>query len=313
MPVEVLAKLKDLVATGMTLVCPKPQRAPGLTDYPRCDGQVKSIADELWGDCDGTTVKEHAFGKGRVVWGKTIREVIAISGVTPDFSHSGAQPDAFLDWIHRSVGDTEIYFIANRRNRAETAACTFRVRGRQPELWDAVTGTQRDAVAFSQGDGGTTVTLELPPYGSQFVVFRRAIAADAAGKAVSNQPRLVPTLDIKGPWKVSFDQAFGGPGPVEFPELVDWTKRPEDGIRYYSGKATYVKSFTLTEAQVAEKNRLSLDLGDLNSLAEVRVNGKSLGILWTKPYRVAPGRCHPGRSQYAGDRHRQPVAQPPHR
>ena len=71
MPVEVLAKLKDLVAAGMTLVGPRPQRAPGLSDYPRCDEQVKSIAQELWGDCDGTAVKEHAVGKGRVVWGKT--------------------------------------------------------------------------------------------------------------------------------------------------------------------------------------------------------------------------------------------------
>jgi len=289
MPVEVLAKLKDLVAAGMTLVGSKPQRAPGLTDYPRCDAQVKSMADELWGDCDGSKVKEHAFGKGRVVCGKTVREVLTASGVTPDFSHSGAQPDAFLDWIHRSVGETDIYFIVNRKNRAETAACTFRVRGKQPELWDAVTGTQRDAVSFSQGDSGTTVPLELPPNGSQFVVFRRAIAADAAGKAEGNYPRLTPALDLTGPWTVTFDKAWGGPGQVEFPELVDWTKRPEDGIRYYSGKATYVKSFTLTEAQVTGKSGLSLDLGDLNSLAEVRLNGKSLGIFWTKPYWVALG------------------------
>ena len=156
-------------------------------------------------------------------------------------------------------------------------------------MWDAVTGTQRDAVAFTQGDGGTTVTLELPPYGSQFVVFRRAIAADAKGNADSNHPPLAPVLDLAGPWKVTFDQAWGGPAPVEFPELVDWTQRPEDGIRHYSGKATYVKSFTLTEAHVAGKGRLSLDLGDLNSLAEVRLNGKPLGILWTKPYRVDLG------------------------
>jgi len=150
-----------------------------------------------------------------------------------------------------------------------------------------VTGTQRDAVAFSQGEGGTTVTLEFPPNGSQFVVFRRAIAVDATGKAASNHPGLVPVFDIKGPWSVNFDPAWGGPGAVEFTELVDWTKHPEDGIRIYSGKATYVKSFTLTEAQVAGKT--SLDLGELNSLAEVRLNGKPLGILWTKPYRVALG------------------------
>ena len=297
MPVDVLAKLKDLVAAGMTLVGPKPQRAPGLTDYPHCDEKVKSMADDLWGDCDGITVKEHAFGKGRVVWGKTVRELLTASGVTPDFSYSGAQSDTFLDWIHRSVGETDIYFIANRRNRAETAACTFRVLGKQPELWDPVTGTRRDAVAFSQRENGTTVKLELPPNGSHFVVFRRAIAADAAGKAAGNYPRLTPALDLAGPWTVTFDKAWGPfdsaqgrrPGEYVFEELVDWTKRPEDGIRYYSGKATYAKSFTLTDSQVTGKSGLILDLGDLNSLAEVRLNGKPLGVLWTKPYHVPIG------------------------
>ena len=288
MPVEVLAKLKDLVAAGMTLVGPKPKRAPGLTDYPHCDEQVKSMADELWGDCDDTKVKEHAFGKGRVVWGKTVRELLAADGVTPDFSHSGGLPDTFLDWIHRRVGETDIYFVANRRNRAETAACTFRVRSRQPELWDAVTGAQRDAVAFSQSDGGTSVLLEFPPNGSQFVVFRRAIAADAVGKAESNYAVLVPVMDLSGPWKVSLDPKWGGPEqPVVFGTLSDWTNHSDPRIKYYSGKATYRMTFDCPAPRALPP--LFLDLGNLNSLAEVRLNGKPLGILWTQPYRIALG------------------------
>lgn len=289
MPVEVLEKLAELVKAGATVIGPRPEKDPGLRGYPESDARIQKLGAELWGDCDGVNVKEHAFGQGRVVWGKPIRDVLTASGVTPDFSVGGAQPDTFLDWIHRSAGDTEIYFIANRNNRAETATCTFRVRGKQPELWDPVTGTQRDAGAFSQGAEGTTLTLELPSYGSQFVVFRRAIATDAVGKEKSNYPHLTPVLEIKGPWEVTFDPAWGGPSAVEFPELVDWTQRPEDGIRFYSGKATYIKSFTLTEAQLAGKSGLSLDLGDLNNVAEVRLNGKPLGVLWTKPYRVALG------------------------
>ena len=286
MPVEVITKLKNLVAAGMTLVGPKPEAAPGLAGFPQCDQQVKSIASELWGDCDGKVVKEHAVGKGQVVWGKTIREILVASHVTSDFSHASTQPDAFLDWIHRSVGETDIYFIANRNNRSEKAACTFRVRGKQPELWDAVTGTQRDAVAFTQGDGGTTVTLEFPPYGSQFVVFRRPIAADAKGTPGNNSPTLSPLLKLSGPWTVTFDPKWGGPEqPVVFNDLSDWTAQADPKIKYYSGKATYRKTFDISEPQTL--NPLFLDLGDLNSLAEVRLNGKPLGILWTKPYRVA--------------------------
>jgi hypothetical protein len=110
LPVEVLTKLKELVSAGMTLIGPKPERAPGLKDYPRCDAQVKKLADELWGACDGKTVTEHAFGKGRVVWGKSVREVLTQAGVQPDFTATAAQPGAFLDWIHRTTDDAEIYF-----------------------------------------------------------------------------------------------------------------------------------------------------------------------------------------------------------
>jgi len=294
MPVEVIAKLKELVTDGMTLVGPRPERAPGLTDFPRCDQQVKSIAASLWGDCNGTTVKEHTLGKGQVIWGKTLRDVLASRSVGPDFSHTGAAPDAFLDWIHRSSNGTEIYFIANRHNRPEKATCTFRVRGKQPELWDPVTGSQRDALAFSQGDGGTTVDLEFPPYGSQFIVFRRGIAADAAGTAKTNAPTFAPVLELTGPWTVKFNPKSGGPESVTFQELVDWTKRPEAPIRFYSGKATYLKSFEVTDASLAGKPKLHLDLGDLNNLAEVRLNGKPLGILWTKPYQVACGNAIKG-------------------
>lgn len=290
MPVDVLAKLKALVAAGMTLVGPRPEHAAGLKDYPQCDGQVRAMADELWGDCDGKSVKEHAFGKGRVVWGKAVRDVLSASGVGPDFAHDGAA-DANLDWIHRRANEADIYFIANRNARAEKAVCTFRVCGKQPEIWDPVTGLRRDAAAFSPSDTAVSVPLEFSPCGSQFVVFRRAVRPGATGKAGCNFPEFSPVLEIKGAWTVKFDARWGGPESAEFPELTDWTTRPEEGIRYYSGKATYVKTFELAEAQCANKDGLHLDLGDLNAVAEVRLNGQALGILWLKPYRVAIGKA----------------------
>src|SRR6185437_4778075 len=82
---------------------------------------------------------------------------------------------------------------------------------------------------------------------------------------------------------------WGGPAKAEFPELISWTKRPEEGIKYYSGTATYTKTFDLNRP--AYKNgirqgRLFLDLGEVKDVAEVRLNGKKLGILWCTPWRV---------------------------
>jgi hypothetical protein len=311
MSVDVLKKLRELVRDGATVVGAKPEKAAGLKDYPRCDEDVKRIAAEVWGNCDGTAITEHRFGKGRVIWGKTPREILAADGVAPDFSYSGQDnpPPAFwiwhaadgykplrdivsyittLDFIHRRAGEVDIYFVHNRKNRLEALDCAFRVSGKQPEIWDPVSGKIRDAAAFKQTGGSTILPLEFAPYESLFVVFRKPIAADAAGKAERNFPRLSPIQEIKGAWTVRFDTQWGGPKAAEFPELISWTKRPENGIKYYSGKATYRKTFDLVQRDGSPKdsNRIYLDLGNVRHIAEVRLNGKKMGVLWTAPWRL---------------------------
>jgi len=287
LPVEVLRKLKDLVATGMTVVGPKPATAPGLRDYPRCDQEVQSLAAELWGDCDGKNVLEHAHGNGRVVWGITPREILARSGVKQDFSYVGGHADAFVDWIHRTTDDTEIYFLANRKDRTEPVTCTFRVTGKLPELWDPVTGTARQAGSYAIADGLTSVPLEFAPNGSIFVVFREPTPLTKADGL--NFPQFKPLQELTCPWALEFDPQWGGPPTAEFNPLVSWTQRPEDGIKFYSGTATYRKTFDLsldTPNNPPAASRLVLDLGAVRDLADVRLNGKNLGIVWTAPWQL---------------------------
>ena len=284
---ESLARIAGLVEAGATVVGPKPVRSPSLTRHPECDKEVAALAAKLWGPCDGTTVKENAYGQGRVIWGKTLQEIFEAEHIQPDFSCTSAAQDARLDFIHRHTENAEIYFVANPQDRAVTAECSFRVKGYQPELWDPLTGTRRDAHSFTQRENGTTtLPLEFAPKGSMFIVFSKPIAAGKNGPAAGSFPKLAPIMEITGPWTVTFDEKWGGPASVEFAELVDWTKRPEDGIKYYSGKATYVKAFDLPESALKKGVHFSLDLGELNNLAEVRLNGQSLGVLWTKPFRV---------------------------
>jgi hypothetical protein len=282
MPIEVVRKLKDLVAAGMTLIGPKPEQTPGLADYPACDRQLKTEADELWGDCDGRTVTEHAFGKGRVVWGVTAREILTRSGVAPDFEHDG-DGETFLDFIHRSDSTREIYYVVNRKDRQESRTCTFRVSGRQAQMLDPVTGAVRDAHAFVQSGGRTSLPLEFAPFGSIFVVFDKKIPETQNGADRTNTEALAPATTVAGPWTVRFDPKWGGPASVQFPELVDWTNRSEDGIKYYSGTATYSNGFRLNARR---GQRVFLDLGEVKDVAEVRLNGKKIGIAWTRPYRV---------------------------
>jgi hypothetical protein len=281
----VLQRIRELVAEGGVVSGPKPQRPPGLRGYPTADFDLRRLADEMWGDVDGVKVKERSLGKGRIYSGESLREVFAGQSIAPDFAYR-SEDGASLDFLHRTTDDSEVYFIANRKDRDEQAECRFRVSGKRPELWDPVTGESRPADAFKQAGGRTSVPLEFAPYGSLFVVFRQPISMEAQGEASSNFPAYSIQVEIQGPWSVSFDPKWGGPESAEFPKLLSWTVRPEDGIKYYSGTATYRKSFDLPPALQGAHARVALDLGEVKYAAQVRLNGKDLGPLWTKPFRV---------------------------
>jgi len=94
-------------------------------------------------------------------------------------------------------------------------------------------------------------------------------------------------MTLEGSWTVAFDTAWGGPKKVDFETLVDWTTRPEEGIRYYSGIATYSKIFDLPKSSSPLKeSELYLNLGMVKNMAHVRLNGKDLGVVWTSPWQV---------------------------
>jgi hypothetical protein len=285
MSVEVVTKIRELVLAGATVVGPPPEEAAGLKNWPECDEQVRKIAAEVWGDLDGKSRTERRFGKGRVIWGKTPREILREDGVPPDFSFTGQDtlPEQF-DYIHRTSGDVEIYFMINRTNLPQTRDFSFRISGRQPRIWDPVTGEIRQATAFRQADGCTSLPLEFDSFGSYFIVFQESVSNVAAGKSSVNFPVLTGLTELTGSWNVAFDPLWGGPAQAEFPRLVSWTDRPEEGIRFYSGKATYSKTFDLNLQQNA--GRVYLDLGNVKNVADVRLNGKELGILWCAPWRV---------------------------
>jgi hypothetical protein len=263
MPVEVAEKIKKLVKAGATIVGPRPESDPGLKDYPRCDAEVKKIAAEVWGACDGQKIKQSTYGKGRVFWGKTLGEIFQADGVLPDFTYTGT---AFIDFIHRSADGAEIYFLANRNSKPEAVEATFRVNGKQPELWDPVSGQRRDLPVFESKDGCTTVPLEFEPDGSMFIVFRKAlVGTDRRAVRPANFLKLETMQEITGPWTVQFDPQWfyptnglsGDPanGLMTFDKLEDWSQRPETAVKYFSGTAVYRKAFALADPSKIQNSK----------------------------------------------------------
>ncbi len=372
---------------------------------------------------------------------QSVIPLLAKTGVPPDFSFSSANPATGVRYIHKLIGDADVYFVANKNPQDAEAVCSFRVAGKVPELWHPDTGRIETAAAFTQKDGVTSLPLRFEPSGSLFVIFRKDAAgleavatlardgrpvlpagaeagtlvitkarygvlddpaatrdvkaklqqlADggerivhvsdlakgddpaygtvktlaveytvnsapqtlsgtdgqtlrfayaplqeraagvqrdaagrlqiaaaqagryeiktAAGQSLTADIAAVPApQEISGPWDVAFDPKWGGPAKVTFDKLTDWSKRPEEGIKYYSGTAIYRKSFDLpveirgqmsaVSQSAATKSdlrplasdlsrRVFLDLGKVAVMAEVKLNGRDLGILWKPPFRL---------------------------
>ncbi len=93
-------------------------------------------------------------------------------------------------------------------------------------------------------------------------------------------------LDISESWELNFPPNWGAPAQVELSQLIPWTECAENGVKYFSGTATYVKDVDIPDEMFGSGNAIWLDLGLVKNLAEVSVNGKSLGILWKPPFRM---------------------------
>lgn len=287
MALPALRKVAEFAEAGATIIGARPLRISGLQLQDKDEKEFAQLKAKLWGaHPNPQSPSDTQVGQGRVINGKQPWQVMQEMGLGPDFEYEGLSEKGEVNWIHRQSTDADWYFVSSRGPSPEKLTCKFRVNAKKPELWDAVTGEMRDATAFRQENGQTLVPLELDPSGSVFVVFRKQIDPKAAGTAASNYPAMKTLGQIDGAWSVAFDPKWGGPAePVTFDSLVDWTSRPEDGIKFYSGFAIYTKTFDVPGG-FKSGPRLILDLGEVREVASVRLNGKDLGVIWTPPARV---------------------------
>lgn len=417
-------KLQQLVNDGATIVGPRPLSSPSLTNYPAADDTVKQYANALWKNINGNSVTENRYGSGRVVFGKTVQELLSSLKVAPNFEYRRRVGSAKLVYIHKQIGNLQYYFVSNQNYQPTQVDAIFRVSGRQPELWHADTGRVENAPVFREESGRTVVPLTLAPAESVFVVFRSrvvgqhlthfddastaatapapkidiiraryetadgrgadvtqivqsmvkngeneipatnavfgdpvvnvvkqltieytvdgkatkktvpenemivlfetpsanidtslVVSSDASGvmmtafkwgayraktsrnKAVQIVMPAVPkSLDLSANWTLNFDTAMGAPASIAYPSLTSWTDHANNNIKYYSGSATYKKSFTIS-AETA-KALLMLDLGRVKNFATITLNGKTLEPLWKEPFTaIVTGLAKPGENK----------------
>jgi len=296
---DLLEKIESLVTAGAIIIGSPPMKSPSLTNYPECDQKVLSLAETIWGQLETPTGEtERKYGKGKIYWGGkfTIKDtselyphyditsaILKKMGVLEDFRSSGS-----IRYTHRTTEEEDIYFISNRTDLPVLDTCTFRIEQGTPELWDPVTGEIRSLSEYNYKNGFTSIPVTLEKDQSFFIVFpKNRKFKKQESKVIKNFPKIKTMYKIKGDWTVSFDPKWGGPEKIIFDPLEDWSKRPEKGIKYYSGSATYNKNFDLPGLINIKNNEdIYLDLGVVKNLAKIKLNGKDLGILWTSPWRV---------------------------
>ena len=295
---ELLKRIALLVEKGATIIASPPQKSPSLSNYPECDDEVKSLSEKLWGSLTAPhKISSVKYGKGMIYWGgelsgeysdttlypayeSTVR-LLSQLNIREDFSSENNS----IRFGHRQTEERDIYFVANRTDEYQKTGCLFRATG-EPELWKGVDGESVKLQQYITEDGITSVDLEFAPYESYFIIFQRKTASRTVVKmGKPNFPELKTIKTIEGSWDVAFDPEWGGPEKIRFDELKDWTDHEIRGVRYYSGIATYTNKFVAPKIN-GKDSRLYVDIGVVNDIARVSINGKELGIVWCAPWRV---------------------------
>jgi hypothetical protein len=300
---RLLGRIAALVEQGMLVLGRPPDRSPSLAGYPDCDAEVRALSQHLWGTLAPGAPIDRRVGRGRVVWGVGPEDVLARAGIAPDFACGEARP---FRYVHRRLDDgSDIYFVANKQNRALVIPCSFRVSGRRPEIWHPETGAITFPAQYDGTDSVTHLPLRLEAHESVFVVFpantsasrSRVVAIDTdANPPTESEPP--PPVAASGPWEVRFASGWGAPDHATLPQLGSWSEHDDPGIRYFSGTAVYRGELFVPPAMLASDIAPILDLGQVEVMARVRINGHDLGILWKAPFLAdATGVLKAGRNQ----------------
>ncbi|MDR1582506.1 MAG: glycoside hydrolase family 2 [Prevotellaceae bacterium] len=290
---EVLKCIERLVNDGATVLGEAPKRSPSLQNYPETDTELITLANKMWGD---KNVKQRPYGKGVILSGMTIEEAFTTLNIIPDVKLDNKD----LVYAHRTVGDREIYFIANRSENLVQISPEFRVAGKQPELWNPVNGERRALPAYEYKDvaccgdavrnaskttATTIIPLQFEPYESMFIVFSGK-GNPKSSDLKDNFPLSKILAEINTLWTVKFesDKIKRGPSePVIFEKLQSWPQNEDERIRYFSGTAIYTNAFSLDAKPSGD---VYIDLGRACMMAKVKINGKYAGGAWTYPYRI---------------------------
>ena len=269
---ETLEKLLALVKQGATVTGNAPQWIATLIGGPEAQQRFNKAVNELWGN---SHEKIRTIEKGKVLAGFTVAEALLQLNITPDVIGNDAL------WLHRQVEGADWYYISAPFGTGFQGELSFPDNG-VPEIWDPVSGAIEPATVVKQVSGRVTIHFDLPRAGSCFLVFRKNGKMAIPSGEMS---KLVESIEFANPWTLSFPSEWGAPSSVTVNELKAWKDLDlTQEAKSFSGTATYTATFNA--GKLKNNHRYILDLGRVEMIASISLNGKPIRTLWTPPYRL---------------------------
>jgi len=272
---QTVEKMYDFINDGATIIGNAPQGLATLSGAATSQQRFDVAVQNIWGTNPQRGIRK--IGKGVAVAGMTIEEALIELNIKPDVEGSGAL------WSHRHIDGVDWYYVCAPKGSGFQGTLDFRNSLGRAEIWDPVTGTMTPAAARLEGDR-TLVSLDLPQAGSCFVVFRKK---GGLAKTVMNDTRYRTsrTIPLATSWTLSFPEGWGAPSTLQLATLKAWQDLDiSDEAKAFSGTAAYTTTFDI--GKIARGSQFTLDLGRVEMIAAVSVNGKLIRTLWTPPYRV---------------------------
>ena len=267
---KTLEKIYALVQDGATVVGTPPEGLATLSGGQAAKHHFALMTKNIWGD-NSAAIRE--VGKGKVISGITLGEALNALQMNPDVIGGDAL------WSHRRTEGADWYFISAPKGKGFKGELNFRTKG-YVELWDPNTGTSKPVVNYQTG-GRTIIKLDLVRSGSCFLVFKHT----KAPVANTHEKKMVSSISLSDPWKVTFPAGWGIPEPVQIRDLKPWKDldlSPEG--KAFSGTATYTTTFTINN--INKGVQYVLNLGNVDMAASVIINDKEVGRLLAPPYSV---------------------------
>lgn len=195
--------------------------------------------------------------------------VIRKSWTAKDLKSLDISPDITvpegIGYTHRKGNDADIYFLCNPTDKSQTFKPGFRAKGNKKYIADPMDGNIYNA----------TDEITLEPGASTFVVITDTTIGTTEKICYNNG---LP-LQCKE-WNVTFEETGKN---IRTKELFDWGTAKNDDVKYYSGHATYETTF---KYKGNNGDKVMLDLGKVENIATVYVNGIKCGTAWIAPYTV---------------------------